>query len=817
MTQFLPATVPALDSDGNVLANSTWNFFYQGSLTPAATTTGAQITADSDGEFAGITLEADVEYRAVLKNAAGSVIADIGAVVDNLFSPAFKRVDDTGTRWKFYTTGTTTPQSVYADEGLAVPLGSFIRADAAGRFPVAYLDDAVSYKAVLVDGDDDALATIDPVSSATMQAYLNPYALAPVAPVDSFAIVAHPRPDSSSSHASTSALEWAGGLDAHATLDSDTQIRVGRVITAVSTTTKIPATATKLRARVFSRANTENGVPEGGYDTLLVDTGGVVLADAGFAYDSGFSGYGIYALELPTPFTVEASKCYLIVWEFQDAGGSRVSTSVPYKTVASGAFRLGGYLDTGAGWANYSTARKIPMGMGVAAEITPVDEAPVLVRPIESLFLREPPPAARAWHYPGVATAAFGGEEGLARVLGRATWTPGNRMGEDGVTFGCRIATGSLTDLATDPEYSAGPPARLLLTSSDTANSARHTYSPYEFVYRGGKLLDAYADIQGSVDAMFEDCLFDADGSNIVNGIAQTGTPGFVRMNHVTMRGFNNNNALLANTHLSNCSLDFTAVDTINSSASTSTHKLWVDNCLLRRPGNKSHPFANPSAHSDVIGLSGTQSNTRLIGSTLYYTADASDYSEGVYGDTSGIAMDFTGVANSNWFIGSIIGGGSYNVYLGCSNSAARANNLLFINNLFLADGYASQHGFYCYNYVAGAQLKNFFLWDNFGADGATVRLRGSRLPLAANVPAIAAGAQITITTHIEPPSVTAYQWVPNGGTALRGFFGYDAATLGDAELEAIIELQNNYGVEIIDPDTFALNPLYNLGSWVNS
>lgn len=748
----------------------------------------------------------------------------------------------------FYYAGTNTLAPVFTDKNLTIPSVNPLTPAKGAILPRVYLTQGVAYrrKIVFADGtiyDSDpipATAEYSAVELAVKEAEFyadEAQAAAAVVSVgqavraetvDGFTIIANPRADNSSSHASTAAFEWAKGFDAHATLDSDTQIKVGRVITAVSTTCKIPAAATKFRARVFSRASTENGLPEGGYDTLVVDTGAVPLADAGMVYDADYSGYGIYALPLPVSFTVEASKCYLLVWEFQDSTSARVAASVPYKTVASGAFRLGGYLDTGAGWANYSTSRLIPMGMGTGTAISLTDAletaiaaydplvsvaAPSLVRPIESLFLR-PDPHVR-WRYPGVTTAASGGEEGLSRVLGKAAWVPGLMMGEEGITFGCRIATGSLTDLTTDPEYSVGPPKRLLLTSSDVANSPRHAGSPYEFVFRGGKLEGAYIDVQlNAANVLLEDCLVDADGENIGSGIQQASAltdPGTVRMNHCTVRGFFNNNASLINAHLSNCSLDFTAADTLNGGSSKTTSKMWIDNCLLRRPGNSSHPFANPTAHSDVIGF-GAANNMRLVGSTLYYTAGSSDYSEGVYGDTSGIGMgSIVGTSSNNWFIGNIIGGGSYNVYLGLSNAAARVNNWMFINNIFLADGYAAYDGFYCFTYVAGAQLKNLFLWDNIGADGAVVRMQGSRLPLAANVPAIAAGAQITITNG---PN---WQWTPGGGTALRGFFGYDAATLGDAELEAIIELQRNYGVTIIDPFTRELNPLYNLGNWVNS
>lgn len=63
-----------------------------------------------------------------------------------------------GATWTFYRSGTTTPVPVYSAGGTS--LGSTIIADAAGRFPTAYLQSAYPYRAVREDGSRD----LDPVT-----------------------------------------------------------------------------------------------------------------------------------------------------------------------------------------------------------------------------------------------------------------------------------------------------------------------------------------------------------------------------------------------------------------------------------------------------------------------------------------------------------------------------------------------------------------------------------------------------------------------------------------------------------------------------
>lgn len=181
MTLFLPATVPARDANGNAQSGATWEFFRRYTTTPQ-TVEGAvsSVTADGNGDFAIIDLTAGVSYSAKLKTSAGRVLYHIESYEIDLFAAGVQAALDAqdkpvaGAFWRFYTTGTTTPQPVYADPDNTTALGSAVDADANGVFPQIYLDSAITYKAVLEDPDGTQLGSIDPVNTINMLLYLDP-------------------------------------------------------------------------------------------------------------------------------------------------------------------------------------------------------------------------------------------------------------------------------------------------------------------------------------------------------------------------------------------------------------------------------------------------------------------------------------------------------------------------------------------------------------------------------------------------------------------------------------------------------------------
>ncbi len=88
MSLFHAGLQPAIDSNGDPISGATWNFYATGTTTPVAvyadsdlsTSLGAVVTANSVGRFADIYLDDDVIYRAILKDAGGSNLADIDPV-----------------------------------------------------------------------------------------------------------------------------------------------------------------------------------------------------------------------------------------------------------------------------------------------------------------------------------------------------------------------------------------------------------------------------------------------------------------------------------------------------------------------------------------------------------------------------------------------------------------------------------------------------------------------------------------------------------------------------------------------------------------
>lgn len=89
-----------------------------------------------------------------------------------LFTPPSRALDSNanplaGARWFFYATGTTTPQTVYADSGLATPLANPVTADSGGKFAPIYFDPSKVYRGVLKTADGaTTLYDIDPVNSS---------------------------------------------------------------------------------------------------------------------------------------------------------------------------------------------------------------------------------------------------------------------------------------------------------------------------------------------------------------------------------------------------------------------------------------------------------------------------------------------------------------------------------------------------------------------------------------------------------------------------------------------------------------------------
>lgn len=75
-----------------------------------------------------------------------------------------------GAMANFYLTGTTTPTDTYTDDALTTPHANPVVADAAGVFPVIYLDPDIVYRLVLNNSDTTLIYDEDPIQDSLTQA-----------------------------------------------------------------------------------------------------------------------------------------------------------------------------------------------------------------------------------------------------------------------------------------------------------------------------------------------------------------------------------------------------------------------------------------------------------------------------------------------------------------------------------------------------------------------------------------------------------------------------------------------------------------------
>lgn len=67
-----------------------------------------------------------------------------------------------GASLTFYVSGTSTPQTIYADAGLTTPLANPVTANAAGAWPAIYIDNTLTYRVVLRNSLGAVLNEVDP-------------------------------------------------------------------------------------------------------------------------------------------------------------------------------------------------------------------------------------------------------------------------------------------------------------------------------------------------------------------------------------------------------------------------------------------------------------------------------------------------------------------------------------------------------------------------------------------------------------------------------------------------------------------------------
>lgn len=99
-------------------------------------------------------------------------------MASELVSPLARQLDAngdpySGAQFKFYESGTTTPQAVYADADLSTSLGAVVTADAGGKFVPIWMDSSKSYRGIVENATGSVtLHDIDPINFTGFVDYL---------------------------------------------------------------------------------------------------------------------------------------------------------------------------------------------------------------------------------------------------------------------------------------------------------------------------------------------------------------------------------------------------------------------------------------------------------------------------------------------------------------------------------------------------------------------------------------------------------------------------------------------------------------------
>lgn len=95
---------------------------------------------------------------------AAELLTDASRATDSNSNPY------AGATWNFYTSGTLTPQNVFANADLSTSLGAVVTADAAGRFVPIYFNSALQYRGILKTAAGATVSgmDIDPINPGIM-------------------------------------------------------------------------------------------------------------------------------------------------------------------------------------------------------------------------------------------------------------------------------------------------------------------------------------------------------------------------------------------------------------------------------------------------------------------------------------------------------------------------------------------------------------------------------------------------------------------------------------------------------------------------
>lgn len=572
----------------------------------------------------------------------------------------------------------------------------------------------------------------------------------------------------------------------------------------------VGVTAEKLLGEVYLRSTGNTGVPGTGDDALIASTGFL-------PYDSSIGYYPLQTAgqQLVLPFaddlvleTVAGTRLMFVVRAYLDDEVTRATLSWRYTTLAAPSDNalLGYKEDPADTWAIESGVRSPRIG-----PLTPeaIDLAATYARaystvPLVDTRLEDDLLSARmratmspsflATHrFPIVATTASGGEEGLARLLGRPLAGDYPKYGVLGEHFGLRTPAGSLTDgLTKYPDYVDAGGLRV----GDNTNFN----GPHGWVLESFKLLDKRLQAEDvTAPCLVDDAFFDYSLGGYTRAVDHSGS-GLLTLRRCEIKGGSSGTVFGACLSIEQCYIHEGGGDCLKGGTTEvdyplRRYDLWAT--LVRLPSYTLHPDYVTSAHGDAAQV-GDLHNSHWLGSIIYHPDALSKWFEPVDGSTvNAVRMVQDDRRQDVYFGGSIFAGANSALGWGMNEDAVYGRSIVVYNSILgTGDGANAYNQFasidLSWRSTAGpavVDLSNWFFFNLFGHDGQDVTLGGNML--STTPPA-------GITDARDAPE-DGPKWAIPYGKYLAMNYDYEALT--DQMHQFLLEYQAAMGVSLILPD----------------
>lgn len=312
-----------------------------------------------------------------------------------------------GAKAYFYETGTTTPLATYADDTLSVEHPHPIVANASGRFPEIYLDNAVTARCIINDSLGAELCDVDPYVPGTAPdaGSLQPYAdAAEASAVNSSASAssASTSASSASTHA-TNAASSASGASASATAAAASAVIADAAADAAALAVSLPSAAIPAANRTALKllsTSAPGHLMEAGREGMFVfdstDLSALVSMDTAEAVHvapssdpTGASGAWVRRYSGPLKIEwfgggVDKTGAENLA-AMQAASGYNPTTTINFSPTVE--FGIGSY-SVSATFENRSACRFVGQGHGHDASAVLGERATRLIWPVDTLCIR---------------------------------------------------------------------------------------------------------------------------------------------------------------------------------------------------------------------------------------------------------------------------------------------------------------------------------------------------------------------------------------------------------------------------------------------